>query len=240
MGKKRVLISYGVDVDAVAGWLGSYGGEDSPNDISRGIFAGTIGTQRLLKLFAKYDIKTTWFIPGHSLETFPEDMAAVRDAGHEIGLHGYSHENPTDMSIEQQRDVLDKTYRMLTDFCGGKTPRGSVAPWWETSAKGAQLLLDYGIEYDHSMAHHDCQAYYLNTGESWTKIDYKKKAEEWMKPLVKGQDTGLVEIPTNWYLDDLPPMMFIKAASNSHGFVNARDVEDIWRDHFDYFYREYG
>lgn len=36
MGKKRVLISYGVDVDAVAGWLGSYGGEDSTSDISRG------------------------------------------------------------------------------------------------------------------------------------------------------------------------------------------------------------
>jgi hypothetical protein len=34
-------------------------------------------------------------------------------------------------------------------------------------------------------------------------------------------------------------MMFIKSAPNSHGFVNARDVEDIWRDHFDYFYREY-
>lgn len=34
-------------------------------------------------------------------------------------------------------------------------------------------------------------------------------------------------------------MMFIKKAPNSHGFVNARDVEDIWRDHFDYFYREY-
>lgn len=53
MGKKRVLISYGVDVDAVAGWLGSYGGEDSTSDISRGIFAGTVGTQRLLKLFKK-------------------------------------------------------------------------------------------------------------------------------------------------------------------------------------------
>lgn len=37
MGKKRVLVSYGVDVDAVAGWLGSYGGEDSSNDISRGL-----------------------------------------------------------------------------------------------------------------------------------------------------------------------------------------------------------
>jgi hypothetical protein len=36
MGKKRVLVGYGVDIDAVAGWLGSYGGEDSTNDISRG------------------------------------------------------------------------------------------------------------------------------------------------------------------------------------------------------------
>ncbi|KXH46478.1 polysaccharide deacetylase family protein [Colletotrichum salicis] len=200
MGRKRVLISYDVDVDAVSGWLGSYGGDNSPNDISRGIFAGTVGTQRMLKLLEKYNIKTTWFIPSHSLGTFPDDLAAVRDAGHEIGLHGYSHENPTDMTIEQ-RDVLDMTYRMLTDFCGGKPPRGSVAP---------------------CMAHHGCQACFLNTGESWTKIDYSQKAETWMKPLVRGKDTGLVEIP-----------------SNCHVFVNVRDFEDIWRDHFDYFYREY-
>jgi hypothetical protein len=38
MGKKRVLVGYGVDIDAVAGWLGSYGGEDSVSDISRGTF----------------------------------------------------------------------------------------------------------------------------------------------------------------------------------------------------------
>ena len=110
---------------------------------------------------------------------------------------------------------------------------------WETSQEGAQLLLDYGIEYDHSMSHEDCQAYYLRTGDLWTKIDYGKKAETWMKPLEHGPQTGLVEIPSNWYIDDLPPMMFIKKAPNSHGFVNPRDVEDIWRDHFDYFYREY-
>lgn len=87
---KRILCSYGVDIDAVAGWLGSYGGEDSPNDISRGLFAGTHGTRRMLKLFEKYNIKATWFIPGHTLETFPEECAMVRDAGHEIGLHGTS------------------------------------------------------------------------------------------------------------------------------------------------------
>ena len=36
MGKKRVLVGYGVDIDAIAGWLGSYKGEDSTSDISRG------------------------------------------------------------------------------------------------------------------------------------------------------------------------------------------------------------
>ncbi|THV94827.1 glycoside hydrolase/deacetylase, partial [Aureobasidium pullulans] len=198
---KRILCSYGVDIDAVSGWLGSYGGQDSPNDISRGLFAGTHGTRRMLKLFDKYNIKATWFIPGHTLETFPEACAMVRDAGHEIGLHGYSHENPTDMTMEQQRDVLEKTHKMLTDFCG-KPPRGSVAPWWETSKEGADLLLSHGIEYDHSMSHDDCHMYWLRTGDSWTKIDYKQKAETWMKPLVYGRETNLVEIPANWYLDE--------------------------------------
>ena len=95
---KEIFCAYGVDVDAVAGWLGSYGGEDSPDDISRGLFAGEVGTPRLLKLFERYDIRTTWFIPGHSIETFPEQTQMVVDAGHEIGMHGYSHENPIAMT----------------------------------------------------------------------------------------------------------------------------------------------
>ena len=68
---KEIFVGFGVDVDAVAGWLGSYGGEDSPDDISRGLFAGEVGSPRLLKLFNRLGIKTTWFIPGHSIETFP-------------------------------------------------------------------------------------------------------------------------------------------------------------------------
>ena len=99
---KEILCGFGVDVDAVAGWLGSYGGEDSPDDISRGLFAGEVGSPRLLKLFARLGVKTTWFIPGHSIETFPTEMKAVADAGHEIGIHGYSHENPIAMTREQE------------------------------------------------------------------------------------------------------------------------------------------
>ena len=51
---KDIKVCYGVDVDCVAGWLGSYGGEDSPCDISRGVFAGRVGIPRLLDLFERY------------------------------------------------------------------------------------------------------------------------------------------------------------------------------------------
>lgn len=89
------------------------------------------------------------------------------------------------------------------------------------------------------MSHHDCQPYYLRTGDQWTKIDYSKPAQTWMHPLKPGNETGMVEIPANWYLDDLPPLMFMKKVPNSHGWVDIRSIEQLWKDHFDYFYREY-
>ncbi|TBU28665.1 glycoside hydrolase/deacetylase [Dichomitus squalens] len=234
---RKVLIGFGVDADAASGWIGSLGAENSPVDVSRGIYAGEVGIPRLLRLFAKYNIKTTWFIPGHSLETFPEQMAAVRDAGHEIGLHGYLHERQSKLTVEQQKDVLDRAYDVLTKFNNGVPPKGSCAPCWDTTRDSARLLVEKGIEYDHSDMAHDSQAYYLRIGDDWTKIDYKAKAETWMKPLVRGTDTGLVEIPANWYLDDWPPLIFVRSAGNSSGWVNTRDVEQLWKDMFTYLYR---
>jgi peptidoglycan-N-acetylglucosamine deacetylase len=234
---KDILCGFGVDVDAVAGWLGSYGGEDSPDDISRGLFAGEVGSPRLLKMFERFGIKTTWFIPGHSIETFPEQMQAVADAGHEIGIHGYTHENPIAMTREQEEIILDRCIALVTKM-GGKPPTGYVAPWWEFSPVTNELLVERGIKYDHSLMHNDFHPYYVRVGDSWTRIDYSQNPETWMKPLLRGTETGLIEIPASWYLDDLPPMMFIKKAPNSHGFVNPRDIEQIWRDQFDWVYRE--
>ena len=122
---KEILCGFGIDVDAVAGWLGSYGGEDSPDDISRGLFAGEVGSPRLLKLFERLGIKTTWFIPGHSIETFPAEMKAVAEAGHEIGIHGYSHENPIAMTREQEMEVLDKCIDLVTSFRASGRPATS-------------------------------------------------------------------------------------------------------------------
>ena len=237
-GRKEILCAVGVDVDAVAGWLGSYGGEDSPCDISRGLFAGEVGVPRLVRLFDKWQIPTTWFIPGHSIETFPKETQMVVDAGHEIGMHGYSHENPIAMTPVQEEAVMDKCIELIEEV-SGRRPTGYVAPWWEFSPITNELLLAKGIKYDHSLMNDDFHPFYARVGDSWTKIDYSKHPDEWMKPLVRGQETDLIDIPGSWYLDDLPPMMFIKGAPNSHGFVNPRDIEQLWIDQFDWVYNEY-
>ncbi len=230
---KEIQVGFGVDVDAVAGWLGTYGGEDSPMDIQRGMFAGEVGTPRLLGLFEKYGIRTTWFIPGHSIETFPVQTRMVAAAGHEIGAHGYAHENPLVMTPQQEEAVMLKSIELITEVAG-RPPRGYVAPWWELSGATPALLIKNGFQYDHSQAYHDFLPFYARVGDSWTKVDYSKAAQEWMKPLVRGQAIDLVEIGANWYTDDLPPMMFIKKFPNSHGFVNPRDIEQLWRDQFDW------
>ncbi len=238
MADKEILCAFGVDLDAVAGWLGSYGGEDSPDDISRGIFAGEVGTPRLIRLFDKLGIKTTWFVPGHSIETFPQETKMIVDGGHEIGMHGYSHENPIAMTAEQEEAVLVKCIELISQV-SGRRPTGYVAPWWEFSHVTNELLIKHGIKYDHSLMHRDFECYRVRVGDHWTKIDFSKPADSWMEGLVRGHETDLIEIPANWYLDDLPPMMFIKKSPNSHGFVNPRDIEQMWRDQFDYVYREY-
>ena len=234
---KEVICAFGTDIDSVAGWIGSYGGGDSPSDIQRGIFASEVGVPRLLRLFKKYKLQTTFFIPGHSIETFPDQVKQIVNEGHEIGAHGYLHENPIAMTPTQEEAVLVKSVELIEKL-SGKKPRGYVAPWWEMSASTAALLQKYGFKYDHSQGYRDFQPFYARVGDSWNVIDYSKKAEEWMHPLTHGKEIDLVEIAANWYTDDLPPMMFIKKSPNSHGFVNPRDIEDLWRQQFDWVYRE--
>ena len=172
------------------------------------------------------------------------DAVRVLDVGvalllgrHEVGAHGYLHENPIAMTPSQEEDVLVKSIELIKGLTG-KAPRGYVAPWWEMSNSTAALLLKHGFTYDHSQGYRDFQPFYAKVGDSWNTIDYSKTAKEWMHPLKHGKEIDLVDIAANWYVDDLPPMMFMKKAPNSHGFVNPRDIEEMWRDQFDWVYRE--
>lgn len=110
---RRVKIAFSVDFDAISHWLGTGCHPDNNMaDYSSGIFAGQVGAYRLLDLFKKNNIsnKVTWFIPGHTVETFPDSARAVFESGAEIGLHGYAHEGIYQMTEEQEKDVLLKWY----------------------------------------------------------------------------------------------------------------------------------
>ncbi len=236
---KDIKVCYGIDVDAVCGWLGSYQGQDSPDDISRGVWAAEVGMGNLLDLFKKYGIKTTWFAPGHSIETFPREHERVVAEGHEIALHGYSHENPLAMTPEQEEKILLRTIECCRKLTG-KKPVGYRAPWWEFSKVTNDLLVKHGVMYDSSLMHRDFEAYYVRTGDKWYPIDYTQDPDTWMKPMEFGTETDLIEIPANWYLDDLPPTMFIKKAPNSFGWVSPNVLFDMWKAQFDFLYNKKG
>lgn len=149
-GKKEIYVYFDVDIDAAAGWIGTYGSKNSIRDISRGLFSGEVGIPRPLKLFQRWGITQTFFAPAHSIETFPEQMKQIAAARHEIGAHGYTHENPASMTRAQEAAVLDKSIALSKNVTGS-APKGYVAPFWEFSKNTINLLLERGIQYDHSM-----------------------------------------------------------------------------------------
>ena len=108
---RRVKVALSVDFDAISHWLGTgCHPENNMADYSSGIFSGQVGVHRLLNLFKKHEIadRVTWFIPGHTVETFQDSARAVAASGGEIGLHGYAHEGIYQMTEQQETDVLLK------------------------------------------------------------------------------------------------------------------------------------
>ena len=154
-------------------------------------------------------------------------------------LHGYTHEFVSQLSLQQERDVLKKSIDVLTKFTGTK-PKGWTAPAWTPSRHTVGLLEEHGIEYDHSFMHHDCQMYWLpRVPETYKETDYKgATAEEWMKPMSKLTDSNIVEVCANWHVDDWPAFQ-PKPALGSAGFVDPHQIERFWKEQFEFCVREY-
>ncbi|KAI0484049.1 glucose 1-dehydrogenase [Xylariaceae sp. FL0804] len=237
---KRVFVCYCVDVDACSIWMNTRDGS-TPNasNVSRGIFGANAGLDRLLKFFGRHDVKATFFTPSHSIVSFPDQLAKVRDAGHEIGLHGYMHENHSMLSEDQQRKVTAKSIEVHRAFTG-KRPRGWAAPYWDVSPVSMRILEELGVDYDHSLMHHDCLPYWAaDAGADAVHTDYARDPDEWMVPMRRHTPTRVVEIPANWDVDDWPPLNAMPGRAGSHGFVNPRDVQQVWEDQFDFLYGEH-
>lgn len=147
--KRHITILLSIDFDAVSGFLGT-GASPTNNmaDYSSGFFAAQVGVPRLLKLFAKHNISSnvTWFIPGHSMETFPAETKMIVDSGAEIGCHGYAHEGSSQMSESQEREVIEKCVELATALTG-KKPRGWRAPLYQVRENTVRVLEEMGFLY---------------------------------------------------------------------------------------------
>ncbi|MBR2047412.1 MAG: polysaccharide deacetylase family protein [Oscillospiraceae bacterium] len=74
-------------------------------------------TQRLLEGLQARNVRATFFLCGYRLEDYGELAREIRRRGHEIGLHGYSHDSMPNMSEEQLRRELTDTLALLPEGC---------------------------------------------------------------------------------------------------------------------------
>ena len=203
------------DLDGVSSWIRrdpSYA--DFPSLMSMAEYGPSIATPRILDLLDKYDIKSSFYVPGFVAETHTDLVKEIFDRGHEIGHHGYMHEAPATMSKREEEDVLKKGINILNDITG-KVPIGYRSPSWELSSISLELLSRYNFKYDSSMMGDD--APYFIESES--------------------ANGRLVEVPIHWVLDDAPNFVYAPSANRLGPMRNPEEVYITWAAEFEGLYK---
>lgn len=220
----RHIVCLSFDFDALSGFIAR--GMTTPTPISRGEF-GVVGAERLLDLLRRYGIAATWFIPGHTIETYPEACRRIAQAGHEIGHHGWTHMPPANLSREQEEAGLVRANEQIRRLTGSAA-RGYRSPSWDLSPHTVELLLKHEFLYDSSMMGHDYLPYRARQGD----------VIELEKPARFGRETSLIEMPISWTLDDYPHFEFVRTGTAILGGLKpASGVLENWYDDFDYMTR---
>lgn len=219
---KRHIVCLTFDFDGISGFIAR--NQTSASWISRGEFGPRVGAPRLLALLEKYGIKSTWFVPGHTIETFPQACEMVHAAGHEIAHHGWTHRSPVNLSRDEEESELvrgNEAIKRLT----GRPARGYRSPAWDLSAHSVGLFLKHGFVYDSSMMGDDYTPYYARQGD----------VIELGQPARFGKETAFVEMPIHWSTDDSPHFEFMRTeVTVRQGLMNASAVLENWVDDFLY------
>ena len=210
------------DFDAISLWLGPFKAQ-SPSMISRGEF-GVIGAKRILDLLELYDIQATWFVPGHTADTYPAVVEDIIKRGHEVGHHGYCHENPVALEIQKERKIIEMGLASLEKVTG-RRPLGYRSPSWDLSPNSIELMLEYGFVYDSSMMGNDFSPYWCRQGDQY----------DMESGYIFGKLVDLLEMPVTWGLDDFPAFEYVSLPTKLYpGLRSPSQVFEIWMGDFDY------
>jgi peptidoglycan/xylan/chitin deacetylase (PgdA/CDA1 family) len=192
--------------------------------LSRGEFGANVGAPRILDLCDRLGIRSTWFTPGHTAETYPQVTAQIVERGHEIANHGYLHEDFGPLSLDEQRAVVRKGNEALERVTGQK-PRGIRVTPWAFEGDLFEILLDEGMTYSSSLMD-DCRAHWAR-GRGVVRTD---------GPNEPGPELDVVEVPVTFITSDFAYFEFNGYGTPNlpAGLRNARDLEQIWQDEFEY------
>ncbi len=99
-------------------------------------------TLALMALLEEKDVRATFFLCGYRIELFPELPGALRQAGHELGVHGYSHRCFDAMPPEELRDEISRTAALM-----GPRPALLRPPCgaWDERVRDAAREADMGV-----------------------------------------------------------------------------------------------
>lgn len=224
--ESRVRVALTFDFDGMAPWLQVT--TSSPSFISRGEF-GPIGVERIRGILDEFEIKGSFFTPGHTALSYPESVESLVTDGHEIGHHGWVHEFLSPLSDGEERSVIERGIEALESVAGVR-PLGFRAPGFDLSNRTLDLLVEYEFSYDSSMMGKDFSPYWCRSGDIATSDE----------PFVFGDPVDLVEIPIAWHLNDVPFFEFVPGVPNLIGVGRPEDVLDIWKGEFTYLYGQVG
>jgi peptidoglycan/xylan/chitin deacetylase (PgdA/CDA1 family) len=198
---KRAAVAFTFDFDAEEVWIGMDAANATrPGVLSQGAYGAKVGLPLVLELLARHELTATFFVPGRVAERYPERVAEILTAGHEIGLHGYTHRGPGRLAgVAEEVSELDRSLAVLRAL--GANPVGFRSPSWDFGEQTLALLAERGIVYSSNMM-------------------------DDIRPYVH-QPSGIVELPVQWILDDAPHFMFDNA-SWEKTIRSPREVGEIW------------
>jgi polysaccharide deacetylase family protein (PEP-CTERM system associated) len=116
-------------------------------------------TQRLLDLFDRASVRSTFFVLGWVAERFPALVREIAAGGHEIASHGYHHQLLYSLTPAQFREDVRSSKALLEEITGSpvlgyRAPSYSIV---ESTLWALDVLIEEGYAYDASIfpIHHD-------------------------------------------------------------------------------------
>ena len=195
---------------------------DPPVKFSHGEFGPRVGVPRILELLAREGVPATWFVPGHTLVTFPDSIEAILGGGHELACHGWYHEDFAELPADEQRGILDHCVSAVREVAG-LAPRGHRAPYWALGPETLELVEAAGFAYDSSLMSDDYRLFRVRHGDRHSIAD----------GTAFGNEGSLIEVPVYWGLDDWP---IFEPGPGRDGLSAPSRVLEIWTGELRYAY----